>query len=181
MNLIIKITSSFENKNILEFGDKSVCVYWDFKGNKWSDMGCEINELLSTRYITVCECSHLSYFGVKVDKKERENPTTMFIVNYIFTSFALIDLLIITPVLYANYPKKDDGSVKSNKDERKLERKRLKRRFFFMLNIIVCYVVVNIILVFHKFKKENKVDKTKPNKTKLEEIVSYFYNRKLKI
>ena len=43
------------------------CVFWDYTNRVWSQDGCVINEHLSHSQRTVCDCRHLTNFGILMD------------------------------------------------------------------------------------------------------------------
>eukprot|EP00095_Tigriopus_kingsejongensis_P010627 maker-scaffold1028_size131186-snap-gene-0.43 protein:Tk10627 transcript:maker-scaffold1028_size131186-snap-gene-0.43-mRNA-1 annotation:"CIRL" len=40
------------------------CVFWNFETSSWSNMGCVVDRRRSTGCVTICQCTHLTNFGI---------------------------------------------------------------------------------------------------------------------
>jgi hypothetical protein len=76
---------------MLKFGDESECVSWNFSGEVFSSIGCQIVSQLSNRNKTICECDHLSNFVNTLNKSGRHDS---FLIIYLLCGFISIYLLI---------------------------------------------------------------------------------------
>jgi len=57
----VRVTLSHLNKNFTD----PVCAFWDYELNGWSDAGCRIvTDDVTRDGVTVCECDHLTNFGL---------------------------------------------------------------------------------------------------------------------
>ncbi|XP_039454642.1 adhesion G-protein coupled receptor G6 isoform X4 [Oreochromis aureus] len=99
-----------------------VCVFWDFKKNDgtggWNKEGCTKNSTDSTANKTVCECDHLTHFGVLLDISrtsasidEKNNKILTYISNIgcgisaIFSAATLLTYIAFEK-LRRDYPSK---------------------------------------------------------------------------
>ncbi|XP_013127716.1 adhesion G-protein coupled receptor G6 isoform X4 [Oreochromis niloticus] len=99
-----------------------VCVFWDFKKNDgtggWNKEGCTKNSTYSTANKTVCECDHLTHFGVLLDISrtsasidEKNNKILTYISNIgcgisaIFSAATLLTYIAFEK-LRRDYPSK---------------------------------------------------------------------------
>ncbi|CAG2113557.1 unnamed protein product, partial [Medioppia subpectinata] len=69
------VVVTVKHNNLLTFGDKVQCVYWDFQQMKWSSSGCQFRVEGSDRKVSVCECNHLTNFAALMDVSGREANT----------------------------------------------------------------------------------------------------------
>jgi hypothetical protein len=76
---------------MLKFGDESECVSWNFSGEVFSSIGCQIVSQLSNRNKTICECDHLSNFLNILNKSGRNDS---FLIIYLLCGVISIYLLI---------------------------------------------------------------------------------------
>jgi hypothetical protein len=139
---------SLEHKNKLQFGDKMNCVFWDFESMKWSSNGCELISNDSNRDLSVCECNHLTNFAAIMDISGREtNDISKSILTYICCGLSIICLTLTVWLLLTS------KRTKTNSITDKL----VNTRNIITLNLCLCLMIANILIVFGMDRTANKV------------------------
>ena len=71
------------------------CVFWDTVNLLWSTEGCAYNGIKSNYRETVCECSHLTSFGIIMDWTGFAPPSDAALetLTYVFLSLSMISLI----------------------------------------------------------------------------------------
>ncbi|XP_078266268.1 adhesion G-protein coupled receptor G7-like [Rhinoraja longicauda] len=93
--------------------DKSECVYWDFKHEKWSTNGC-IETNTNKSYFT-CNCDHLTNFAVIMSVKT-VTLQSLDMISYIGCALSILGLLatIIAPIRMRDYRQSVTGKLQIN-------------------------------------------------------------------
>lgn len=58
---------------------RPTCVYWDIDDNDWSQTGCHVDLRRSTSKKTVCQCNHLTNFGIIFGDGDADDPVLSLI------------------------------------------------------------------------------------------------------
>jgi hypothetical protein len=105
--LFLTLNISFKLTKRLKFGDKMICVFWDFYTLIWSTKGCHLVSLDFSAEFIVCECDHLGNFAAIQDINERKNKSWIngLIDKNISDINAVIECL--------NYIKENTDGIKS--------------------------------------------------------------------
>jgi hypothetical protein len=113
------------------------CKYWDYTKNKWSTDGCVLVEQESNRFVTVCECDHLTNFAAFIDYTERNDifKSNMNIIGCVPSVIFLILTIII--LLLPN-----------RKNKLRLIKKLKDKKNLITLNICICLIVANLLIIF---------------------------------
>ena len=88
----IVIEFDHEERSLLEA--KTVCSFWDLSTDSWSQRECFLAEEISSMNKTVCECYHLTNFGIIMDFTGGADPFDAFL-NYFSTVTMVISILFI--------------------------------------------------------------------------------------
>lgn len=155
LNFLIKLKNhynyskySLEHNNKLQFGDKMICVFWDFDTMKWSSNGCVLLFHESDRHLSVCRCNHLTNFAAIMDLSGRENNDYLkSILTNIFCGLSII-CLILTILLFLRPKRKRTNTITD---------KLVKTRNIITLNLCLCLLVSNILVIFGMDRTDIKV------------------------
>ncbi|XP_023323611.1 latrophilin-like protein 1 [Eurytemora carolleeae] len=70
-------------------GQDAVCGFWDFDSKNWSQHGCSLNLKLSKSGVIVCDCYHLTHFGIFMDYSGKGRVS-----HYDFTTASQVGLSV---------------------------------------------------------------------------------------
>lgn len=134
--------------NKLQFGDTPKCTFWN--QNSWSGFGCRLNEELSNRTVSFCQCNHTTNFAVIMDIAHREiNDTVKSILTYICSSITVImsTAAMILSSRYHIVPKVID-------DDRYGYR---RNKYFIHQNICIWLIISHFLIMFGLDRTEYKI------------------------
>jgi latrophilin 2 len=128
-----------KHNELLKFGDKIECVYWNFNQSNWSRDGCLFEPINSNRKISICECNHLTNFAALMDVSGQEKPSKIkSVLTIVCSLISSISLLLTIGFL-------------------SLVRALRNRRSTITCNLCICLLIVNILVAFGMDKTENSV------------------------
>lgn len=133
-----RILITLAHLDLINYGDTTDCVFWDFNTASWNGRGCIKISTLSYRNQTVCECDHLTNFAALLDISNRESNDTIKNVLTIICSTISIICLSLTILLFL--------FVKSLRN----------RRSVITTNLSICLLSLNL-LVLTGFDQTDKV------------------------
>jgi latrophilin 2 len=129
-----------KHKNLLQFGDKTGCVYWDFNNSLWSSEGCYKAVDESDRFHTVCKCNHLTNFAALMDVSGREsNDHLKSILTYCCGILSIIGLILTINLILRSKVSYDKHSRKGNLNE---------LRSIITCNLCICLLMTNTLVLF---------------------------------
>ena len=73
------------------------CVFWDFTSLSWNQTGCAFNRRKSVHERTLCECDHLTNFGIIFGNGDAEDYT-MSLISMVLGSLSCLCLAITVAV-----------------------------------------------------------------------------------
>ena len=95
------------DKIVIEFNHGQIndsldpfCVFWDPENFKWSQDGCELKSVGENRDFTVCECDHLTSFGLLFGGSPEDEPDWMDNISKVVAGVSIACLLITNIVLH---------------------------------------------------------------------------------
>ena len=68
------VVIDFKHEESNHFESKSSCVFWDLKISSWSRRECFLIEDQSSMTNTLCQCFHLTNFGILMDYTSNADP-----------------------------------------------------------------------------------------------------------
>jgi hypothetical protein len=113
------------------------CKYWDYSKNKWSSDGCVLVEQESNRFVTVCECDHLTNFAALMDYTER-NDILKSNMTIICCGLSVIFLILTIIILV----------LPNGKNKLRLIEKLKDKRNLITFNLCICLIVANFLVIF---------------------------------
>jgi hypothetical protein len=113
------------------------CKYWDYSKNKWSSDGCVLVEQESNRFVTVCECDHLTNFAALMDYTERSDILKSN-MTIICCGLSVIFLILTIIILLLPNEKNKLTLIEKLKDKRNL----------ITFNLCICLIVANLLVIF---------------------------------
>jgi hypothetical protein len=103
----------------------------------WSTDGCVFVERESNRFVTVCECDHLTNFAALMDYSER-NDITKSIITQIFCGLSVISLVVnISLQLY-----------KKSRNKLSFTKELKNHKIVITLNLCFCLIIANLLIIF---------------------------------
>ena len=78
----VKIHFHHQERSIND-SEQAICAYWDDTKYIWKTDGCTISQTESNATSTVCNCDHLTSFGILFGGKPREDSKNYVIGNQI--------------------------------------------------------------------------------------------------
>ena len=93
-----KVTIEFNHSD--NFTGTAVCVFWNIDDFSWNENGCKAKSRQKNR--TVCECDHLTNFGLLFGGADRPDPQSPYKdeLTKILTGFSIACLLATQVVLH---------------------------------------------------------------------------------
>jgi latrophilin 2 len=115
----------------------------------WSIEGCSKTNIESDLLTTVCECDHLTNFAALMDTSGREkNIKLKSILTHSCCGLSIIGLFL-TIVLNLRH--------KRNSDRNLMTKEREKLRVIVILNLCICLLINNLLVILVMDKTDNKV------------------------
>uniref|UniRef100_UPI00358F42AF adhesion G-protein coupled receptor G6-like n=1 Tax=Myxine glutinosa TaxID=7769 RepID=UPI00358F42AF len=110
-NLPERISITLNHLRPLMPNETAVCAFWKYNASSsnpgyWATHGCQLNGTQSTSVQSVCQCDHLTHFGVLVDNGGHSlspiNSYILSILSYMGSSVSIIclSLTILTYLLF---------------------------------------------------------------------------------
>jgi Kef-type K+ transport system membrane component KefB len=103
----------------------------------WSTDGCVLVKQESNRYVTVCECNHLTNFAALMDYTER-NDTLKSLLTHICCGLSVLFLIFTIIVLLLPNERNKLASIEKLKDKSNL----------IIFNLCICLIVANLLVIF---------------------------------
>jgi hypothetical protein len=89
------LKNSLDHDYRLEFRDQIECVFWNFETKRWSSHGCQLVSVDSSRVKSVCECNHLKYFAVLINRLEKSDYNLIICFSCGISAICLLSTLSI--------------------------------------------------------------------------------------
>ena len=80
--------------------EELICVFWNTDDEVWDTNGCSLLERNSIS--TICECNHLTNFGLLFAGKRTEGDEETSVLSNVLSTISIVFLFLIQIIIHFN-------------------------------------------------------------------------------